>query len=276
MKRTIIPLLLAATAFIVGCNGNSKANRELQERNDSLTIALEQRDASIEEMLECIRIVEDGFSKINQAQGRITISGGNDLNRKEKLQEEIQYIIGQLEKNNSYIEKLKKMVSGNGKASKELKNTIEELEKRLTAKNSELATLNEQLKQKDIHIEELNGIIEDLTRQNTEQELRIIDKEKEMNKVWYVIGTKKELKNEKILSGGEIMLDKDANMSYFTAADRNGTCEINTHAKRAKLLSAHPDGSYAFVEDDNGMKILKITDRNTFWSITRYLVIQVR
>ena len=213
MKRTIIPLLLAATAFIVGCNGNSKANRELQERNDSLTIALEQRDASIEEMLECIRIVEDGFSKINQAQGRITISGGNDLNRKEKLQEEIQYIIGQLEKNNSYIEKLKKMVSGNGKASKELKNTIEELEKRLTAKNSELATLNEQLKQKDIHIEELNGIIEDLTRQNTEQELRIIDKEKEMNKVWYVIGTKKELKNEKILSGGEIMLDKDANMS---------------------------------------------------------------
>ena len=110
----------------------------------------------------------------------------------------------------------------------------------------------------------------------TEQELRIIDKEKEMNKVWYVIGTKKELKNVKILSGGEIMLDKDANMSYFTAADRNGTCEINTHAKRAKLLSAHPDGSYAFVEDDNGMKILKITDRNTFWSITRYLVIQVR
>lgn len=276
MKKLVSIPLFAAAITICSCNGNSKANIELQEKNDSLMAAIEQRDASIDEMLECIRIVEEGFSKINEAQGRISVSGESDMNRKAKLQEDVQYIIGQLDKNSSYIARLKKMVAGNEKASKELKGVISNLEKQLEAKNSELAALAEQLKQKDIHIAELNNIIDGLTQENTAQELRMIEKEKEMNKVWYVIGTKKELKNEKILSGGDILLEKEANMDYFTATDRNDISEIATHTKRAKLLSAHPEGSYAFEKDANGMDVLKITDKNTFWSLTRYLVIQVR
>lgn len=276
MKKTIMLSLLAAVTVLSGCNGNSKASLELKEKNDSLMIAIEQRDASIDEMLECIRIVEEGFSKINEAQGRISVTGENDINRKAKLQEDVQYIIGQLEKNNSYIAKLKKMVAGNEKASKELKGVIASLEKQLEAKNSELTALAEQLKQKDIQITELNNIISDLTQQNTAQELRIIEKEKELNKVWYVIGTKKELKNEKILIGGDVLLGKGANMAYFTATDKNTLSEIATHSKKAKLLSSHPEGSYTIAEDEKGMDILKITDKNAFWSITRYLVIQVR
>lgn len=276
MKLKTLSLLFATAVLIAGCNGNSSANRELQARNDSLLVAIEQRDASIDEMLECIRIVEEGFSKINEAQGRVNVSGESDLNRKEKLQEEIQYIISQLERNSSHIDRLKKMVAGNEKASKELKGVIANLEKQLVEKNSELVTLGEQLKQKEIHIEELNGIINSLTRDNTEQEFRIIEKDKEINRVWYAIGTKKELKDEKILSGGDILLEKNANMDYFTVADWNTISEIETHAKRAKLLSLHPDGSYTLVEDSNGHKVLKITDSNAFWSITRHLVIQVR
>ena len=276
MKKTIMLSLLAAVTVLSGCNGNSKASLELKEKNDSLMIAIEQRDASIDEMLECIRIVEEGFSKINEAQGRISVTGENDINRKTKLQEDVQYIIGQLEKNNSYIAKLKKMVAGNEKASKELKGVIASLEKQLEAKNSELTALAEQLKQKDIQITELNNIISDLTQQNTAQELRIIEKEKKLNKVWYVIGTKKELKNEKILIGGDVLLGKGANMAYFTATDKNTLSEIATHSKKAKLLSSHPEGSYTIAEDEKGMDILKITDKNAFWSITRYLVIQVR
>ena len=263
MKKLVSIPLFAAAITICSCNGNSKANIELQEKNDSLMAAIEQRDASIDEMLECIRIVEEGFSKINEAQGRISVSGESDMNRKAKLQEDVQYIIGQLDKNSSYIARLKKMVAENEKASKELKGVISNLEKQLEAKNSELAALAEQLKQKDIHIAELNSIIDGLTQENTAQELRMIEKEKE-------------LKNEKILSGGDILLEKEANMDYFTATDRNDISEIATHAKRAKLLSAHPEGSYAFEKDANGMDVLRITDKNAFWSLTRYLVIQVR
>ena len=276
MKKIIALSLFAVTIIMSSCNGYSKANQELQEKNDSLMAAIEQRDASIDEMLECIHIVEEGFSKINEAQGRISVTGESDLNRKERLKEEVQYIIGQLEKNNNYINRLKKLVAGNEKVSKELKGVVENLEKQLTAKNEELAVLGEQLKQKDIHIAELNGIIDDLTQQNTAQELRIIEKEKEMNKVWYVIGTKRELKKENILSGGDILLEKEANMNYFTAADKESINEIATHSKRAKLLSSHPEGSYTFAEDEKGLDVLKIIDKEAFWSITRYLVIQVR
>ena len=276
MKRTFTLSLLAAAIILGSCNGNSKANQELQQQNDSLKIAIEQRDASIEEMLECIRVVEDGFGKINEMQGRLTVTGESDMNRKEKLQEEVQYIVGQLEKNNEYIARLKKMIAGNEKASKELKGVVASLEKQLEAKNRELKTLAELLQQKEIDIAALNNTINNLTQQNTTQEFRIIEKDKEMNRVWYVIGTKKELKNEKILSGGDILHEKGANMDYFTIADKNEITEIATHSKKAKLLSSHPEGSYAIVEDANGMETLRITDKEAFWSITRYLVIQVR
>lgn len=276
MKRVFVPSLFAALFAMVGCSDKPGTTKnELQVKNDSLTAIIKQRDADMDNMLECIRVVEEGFSKINEAQGRISVTGDSDLNRKEKLQNDVEYIVGQLEKNSEYIAKLKKMVAGNEKASKELKRIIENLEKQVEAKNEELVALHGKLKEKDIVIEELNVVIEDLTKQNTEQELRIVEKDKKINTVWYVIGTKKELKNENILSGGDVLLKPGANMEYFTAVDKNNVTEIKTHAKKAKLLSAHPDGSYTLEKDDEGMKVLRITDIQAFWSITRHLVIQV-
>jgi len=42
------------------------------------------------------------------------------------------------------------------------------------------------------------------------------------------------------------------------------------------LLTAHPEGTYEFVKDDKDQLILKITNPNKFWSVSRYLVIEVK
>lgn len=277
MKKLLLTLVLGTTILFTGCNGNVGSNRQLEENNDSLKAVIAERDASLEEALQCIRLVEEGFQKINEAQGRVNVANMESGNsRKENLQNDVLYITQLLEKNNAEIERLKKLLASNKNSSKELIAIVANLEKTLKEKNLEITELYSTLQSKDIHIAKLDTIINDLTNENTLQELRLVEKEREINSVWYVFGTKKELKNEKILSGGEVMTNPDANKDYFTRCDKNTLTEIKTYSSKAKVLSAHPEGSYKIVEDNEGNDVLKITSPDEFWSITRYLVIQVR
>lgn len=277
MKKQLLILVLGTTILFTGCNGNVGSNRQLEENNDSLKAVIAERDASLEEALQCIRLVEEGFQKINEAQGRVNVANMESGNsRKENLQNDVLYITQLLEKNNAEIERLKKLLASNKNSSKELIAIVANLEKTLKEKNLEITELYSTLESKNIHIAKLDTIINDLTNENTLQELRLVEKEREINSVWYVFGTKKELKNEKILSGGEVMTNPDANKDYFTRCDKNTLTEIKTYSSKAKVLSAHPEGSYKIVEDNEGNDVLKITSPDEFWSITRYLVIQVR
>jgi len=42
------------------------------------------------------------------------------------------------------------------------------------------------------------------------------------------------------------------------------------------LLTSHPEGSYELKKDDKGQLTLVITNPNKFWSVSRYLVIEVK
>lgn len=263
--------------LLTACGGNISGNRALQESNDSLKSVIAERDASLEEILECIRVVEEGFKSINEAQGRISATGiENGSSRKKQLEDDVLYIAQLVEKNNAEIARLKKLLAASKNSSKELKAIVENLEKTLQEKNMEIAELQKKLEEKDVHIAELDTIITNLMNENTEQELRLVQKEREMNSVWYAMGTKRELKGEKILSGSDVMTDPDANMDYFTRGDINELLTIETGEKRVKVISTHPKGSYKIVEDDKGLDIVKILSPREFWSVTRYLVILVR
>ena len=251
MKKQLLILVLGTTILFTGCNGNVGSNRQLEENNDSLKAVIAERDASLEEALQCIRLVEEGFQKINEAQGRVNVANIESGNsRKENLQNDVLYITQLLEKNNAEIERLKKLLASNKNSSKELTAIVANLEKTLKEKNLEITELYSTLESKNIHIAKLDTIINNLTNENTLQELRLVEKEREINSVWYVFGTKKELKNEKILSGGEVMTNPDANKDYFTRCDKNTLTEIKTYSSKAKVLSAHPEGSYKIVEDN--------------------------
>jgi hypothetical protein len=52
--------------------------------------------------------------------------------------------------------------------------------------------------------------------------------------------------------------------------------ELKLYSKSAELLTAHPAGSYTLVRDNNKQYILKITNPDTFWSTSKYLVIEVK
>ena len=106
--------------------------------------------------------------------------------------------------------------------------------------------------------------------------------DKALNAAWFVFGTKKELKDQRILTNtgvfkkGDLMQDDKMNKDYFTQIDIRTTKEIKLYSKSADVLTTHPAGSYALEKDNKGQLTLKITDPTKFWSVSKYLVIQVK
>ena len=125
-----------------------------------------------------------------------------------------------------------------------------------------------------------NEDVENLSTTTAAQSEKIDAQDKELNKAYYCFGTSKELKAQNILSKKGLfsktkVLQDGFNKDYFITIDIREVTEIPLFASKAKLQSNHPDGSYEFIKDEDGNMTLKISDPKTFWSLSRYLVIEV-
>ena len=150
-----------------------------------------------------------------------------------------------------------------------------------------IVTLQEDLAKKNVRIQELdemvaslNEDVEDLSTTTAAQSEKLQEQDKQLHTADYCFGTAKELKDQIILSGGGLfskskVLQSGFNKDYFISIDIREVKEIPLFAGKAKLKSNHPEGSYEFVKDEDGNMTLKITDEKAFWSLGKYLVIEV-
>ena len=173
--------------------------------------------------------------------------------------------------------------------SAQLKRAVEQLTQELEAKAQRIEELQAELASKNIRIQELDAAVSDLTSQkeqltieNEAKAQTVAQQDKTLHTAWFVFGTKKELKDQNILSGsglfkkGEVMKDENVNKDYFTEIDIRTTKEIKLYSKSADVLTSHPAGSYELEEDDKGQLTLKIINPEQFWNVSKYLVIQVK
>ena len=70
------------------------------------------------------------------------------------------------------------------------------------------------------------------------------------------------------------MCIRDSN--YFTKIDMRVVKSIPLYSKSAELLTDHPAGSYSLDKDAQGQYTLRITNADSFWSVSRYLVVLVK
>ena len=265
-----------AALLFTSCQQNARRDALLSQ-NDSLRTVINERDAALQEMLSTINLVEEGFRAINEAQGRININtAGDGTNRKEAIAGDLAFINQTLARNKAEIDRLQAQIRNNKAASAQLKQMISNLEQLLVQKGNEIASLRALLASKDLDIAQLDSAVTVLAFANADKERTIQRQVNELNTVWYAIGTKRELKDMKILKGGDVLAEKDANLDYFTKSDKRELTTINTQAKSAKLLTSHPEGSYILERDENKQYVLTIINPDKFWETSRYLVIQVR
>lgn len=283
MKKLFLVACVAAFC-LTGCNnGKNDSAAQNTAQADSLNGIIAQKDSEINDLMGTLNEIEEGFQQISEAEHRVSLAkDGEGVNKKQKLKEDIQFIADRMKQNRELIAKLQKQLANGTLKGAQLQKTIEGLQKQLEEKDAQLQTLREELDKKDIHISELdetignlNTNVNNLTADNQQKAETISSQDKQLNTAWYVFGTKKELKGQRILEGGKVM-NGNFNKNYFTKVDIRNTTEIKLYSKSAKLLTAHPASSYSLVRDASQQYVLRISNPQIFWSTSKYLVILVK
>ena len=283
-------LFLSVCAALLSSCGNRAQNEALKAQNDSLTVALSERDAELESIMGAFNEVQEGFRLINEAENRVDLQNGviEGSSVSQKIKEDIRFISEKLQSNREQIAKLEEQLKNSKYATSQMKKALANLNAELDAKTQQIATLQTELASKNIRISELDDIVaglnenvKDLIAENEVKSVTVASQDKALNAAWFVFGTKSELKDQKIISSKllqktKVLEDDDFNKDYFTQIDIRTDKSIKLYSKSAELLTIHPEGTYELVKDNEGLLTLSILNPNKFWSVSRYLVILVK
>lgn len=287
--KAILPFLILSFVLFSSCNFKSKDYDALKEQNDSLLRAKQQMQDEIDEYFSAMNQIEQNIEKIKETQGVLQVSPQSselDADQRAKINDDLSYMNEMLQTNKDELAKLKAKLKRSSLHSDELERSIERLTKSLEEESAKVALLQTELAAKDSLINELGTTvdnmgkdIENLKSDNETKQTRITEQEETINTAWYVFGTRKELKEQKIVTSDGLfspkrVLQSDFNKSYFVRIDARKTKSIPLYSSRAKILTTHPKSSYT-LEKENDNFVLHITDTKDFWSISKYLVIEV-
>lgn len=289
MKKLLFVLFTAS--MFASCVQQSSEYKRLQAENDSLKVETSKQSADMDEMLAILNEVEADFQSIRDAENYLNIQQqpGTEMNKtnKELIKENMQLVAETLKKNKEQIALLEEKMKKSGIESSSLRKTIARLSSEVDQKASMIVALQEDLAKKNIRIQELdeqvlalNEDVENLSTTSAAQKEKLLSQDKSLNTAYYCFGTSKELKAQNILSGGGLfskskLLQTGFNKDYFIAIDIREVKEIPLFANKAKLRSNHPEGSYEMVKDAEGNITFTILDETRFWSLGKYLVIEV-
>ncbi|MBQ7554681.1 MAG: hypothetical protein IJT46_10060 [Bacteroidaceae bacterium] len=298
MKKIMFSLMALAVC-LASCDGLGKGNKNLQAQNDSLMTELNARNAELDDMMGTFNQITEGFRQISEAENRVDLQRGSvsegSASAKEQIARDIEFIQKTMQENREQIEKLNAQLASSKNQNSQMKKAVESFTKQLEEKAAQIASLQEELMAKNVRIQELDEAVSELTAisenlhaQNVAQSEVVEQQDRALHTAWFVFGTKSELQEQKILTGGglfkngelfskgDVLKSEDANLDYFTECDIRTTKEIRLYSKKATLLTSHPAGSYTLDKDSKGELTLHITNPTQFWSASKYLVIQVK
>jgi chromosome segregation ATPase len=165
-----------------------------------------------------------------------------------------------------------------------LEKMISTLKAQLISKDSELVDLNSQLMKVNANVVQLKSNIAELKASGEKLNQTIQEQTNQINTAYYVIGTYKQLKAEKVLDkdggflgmGASEKVKQDFNQNAFTKIDITQTKEITIEHKKAEFVTVHPAGTYTMNKNDKKIyEKLIITNPEKFWEASKYLVIVI-
>jgi chromosome segregation ATPase len=287
MKKYI--LFLFVLPLIVGCN--QKKIKQLETSNDSLAQQAYMKDQSINDFIKSFNEIQDNLDSIKTKEMIITenTEGKTELKTevKDQINNDINLIYNLLTETKNKLSDMRKKLGKAEYQIDELEKMVAHLTKQLEEKDMEIESLRRQLEQLNIQVTMLTRNVQDLKTENAEQEGVIKDQAgvikettDELNTAYYVIGTKKSLKENNILTseGGFIgigknkKLSEDFNTELFTKIDIRQTTQIMAPGKKAQIVTTHSTSSYK-ISGEGDSRVIEILDKNEFWKASKYLVI---
>ncbi|MBK7946997.1 MAG: hypothetical protein IPJ85_17565 [Flavobacteriales bacterium] len=271
---------LAAAIMLAGlmaCQTDPKQSPEyaqLSEDAERANAKVSERDSTLNMLFGTMNRINENLRTIRAKQGQMLDpeNGAEGPDMEQRMMGHLTSIDGLLSENKDLIARLRKQAKASAATVSELEKTIAGLEQGIQEKDVEIAGLKEQLASTNSSLATLIEMYRDKSQLSDMQRM-------DLNTAYYAIGTNKELRANGVLAkeGGVIGIGSVNKLNtdnlpkdYFTRIDITRTMEIPLAAKKAKLATTHPAGSYR-IEGDK----LAITDPNQFWSVSKYLVVVV-
>lgn len=276
--------------IFTGCGGshNSQLESAIEER-DSLIQVNQEKDSAIHNLSASFKEIEANLQTIKEHEtglllhvkgpGDIPLANKDEINR--SIKEINDLMINSSERVRSLTLQLKKAKLENTGLSRMLSILVGHI----MNKNDDLIALNRMLASKNRLIGALGiaaiSFSEDLQDRNDTiavKEKELTEKDNQLNAVYYLSGNAKELEQMHILdTKGKLV--SDFNKEYFKKLSA-GKDEFIPEAGMlsrgiVKLLTAHPKDAYEFIKNDLGKNVnIKIKNRDEFWRLSKYLIIE--
>ena len=272
--------------LLASCSGEKgKSNADSLQ---IVTVQYEQASDLNDSLLLLMGDIYDGLDSINTQEGLLYSmgNGSEKFDRRAEVRQNLQGIKDRLQKNRDLLSQMQAKLDATGGENTVLKKTVADLQARIERQEAKIADLTTQLEAANTEIQQLNEQVtkgqEDLQAETSAREqaqAEATEAENAANRVYYAIGTNKELKQngllEKKFLGATKVLKGEFNENYFTVGDKRNLSVINTGGNKVKIWSNMPKDSYEIIDNANGTQSVKILNPQDFWQLTPFLIIQI-
>ena len=286
MKHIATAAALGVVALLASCVSRQVAV-EAESRSDSLELVVSAKDSLINAVFADINAISENLALIKSRENLITVAGESEGGRRpvEEIDNDIKAIDRLLRENKVKIASLQSAVAQLRKANLRLdglEKMIRDMSEQLTEKKNEIAQLRENLTKMGVEVETLTEQVavrsEQVETLNTEK----IELENQLNTVYYIVGTEKELREAQIINkqgfiGRTLTVNKTDNLASFTKSDSRLLSEVPIGQKKVSVVTTHPEESYELVTDaDKVVLKLLITDPVRFWESSKILIVSYK
>ncbi len=289
MKK--IAYLFVIIMVFASCGQGKKAEVDrLKAENDSLQHAKIMLEQEVNDYFSTLNEVQQNIEKIKSAQNVLSVkplSENTPEDVRNKVTEDMAYINEMIRTNKQELEDLRTKLKRSSFKLDDVEKTLAQLTKQLNEESAKVARLQITIMKKDsvitklgTAVDSLGKNVEELASQNEEKQGVIKEQDQAINSAWYAIGSRKELRDNKIVTSDGIfsaqkVLQADFNKNYFVKVDARNTRSIPLYStSKARILTNHSKTSYT-LEKENENYVLVITNPAEFWSVSKYLVVEV-
>ncbi|MEO0897620.1 MAG: hypothetical protein AAFY71_14540 [Bacteroidota bacterium] len=304
MRSVSIYIGIIITGLSLFSCGQDKV-KELESKNSALVAEQVVRDSLLNEFATSFEDFETNLSEIRKREQLIITPQENErrADSKDRILADLDAIDELLSTNKDIIADLNKQVEGAQGKANQFRRMVNGLKKKLSAKDSEIATLKTGLEEANFEVSELaqkitdlQDAIADLSETSTMQTARLSQQKEVMdaqgdqielqtesiNTAYLAVGTSKELKDKNIITkegaflglGGKRVMETEVKETDFVKIDITETTTIPLDAaKKAELVSTHPTDSYKVNENDGRLESIEIVDPEKFWKVSKFLVV---
>lgn len=284
MKRTSLIFAIAAAIalFFSACNNekHEQEKKQLQEQKDSLQLIIDHQAQEVNDFINSFLEIQESLNVIKEKESLITINSGDGAeitanpDIRESIQQDIRDIYQLLLNNKQKVQDLRNSLQKSNNQVSKYEALVKNLEEQIETRDKEINNLKEELGRKNLQIAGLEEVINAMSNTVLGLNATIGEQVSEMNTAYFRMATKKTLQADGIITKkGDVVPEMNP---MFQVVDITTFTEIPIFASKAEIITSHPTESYEIIGDKKQVEKMIIKDPQAFWSVQKFLIIQVK